>query len=917
MELTGLTRTTTPLLGRERECAEIDRVLDSATAGESAALIVRGEAGIGKTALLDYAAERASEMLVLCATGVEAESDLAFAGLYGLVRPITGFLGQLPAPQAEALQGALGLGPSSGADRFLISAAVLSLLAAAAEDRPVLCVIDDGQWLDAPSADALVFAARRLRADRVAILFGAREGEPRRFEAAGLPELLLAGLDDGSAAEVLAVRAGEAAPAVRSRLLAEAHGNPLALIELPAGLTDAQLAGVAPLPETIPLTPRLQAVFRQRIERLPEESQVALLIAAADDTGEVTIVLGAAAELGLDRHALDPAEAAGLIRAVASQLAFRHPLVRSALYEAATVGRRQDVHAALAAVLTGEEHADRRVWHQAMATMTADEEVAAALEASARRAQIRAAHASAATAFLQSAELSGDDERRVNRVAAAAHAAWNAGQPDRARAAIARALPAASGELRAQLLHLSGLIEARTGSLRDAYAILLEGAEASGDPSLALEMLFEAAEAATFSGDLDHVVELGRRVAQIPVATDGDRFKLTALTAFARLFGGDHEAATALFNEALERADGLDDPRALLWAADVASVGQELGTGLPFASRAVELARGQGRLALLHEALRRQTMELVWNSQFELAYAAAHEGYRLSLDIGYGSGSHLANMAIVEAAFGREGDARRHAEEALVLGQRRGSAYLVSTAVWTLGFIELTAGRATEAANRLLGLTSFERSDANPIISLPAIPDAVEAALRAGRRGEAADRLELFRSWEAQSPSKSRHALLARCEALLRERDPDEGFGEAIALADALPPFQRARTELLYGEWLRRERRRQDARVHLRAALELFRSLGTVPFAERAEAELRATGETARKRDPSTLDELTPQELQIAGMVAEGMTNKEIASQLYLSPRTIDYHLRKVFSKLGIASRTELVRQGLPARKPA
>ena len=315
--------------------------------------------------------------------------------------------------------------------------------------------------------------------------------------------------------------------------------------------------------------------------------------------------------------------------------------------------------------------------------------------------------------------------------------------------------------------------------------------------------------------------------------------------------------------------------------------------------------------------MRRLAVEFLWLSQFDLAYAAAQEGYRLSLDLGHGSGGHLVNMAAVEATWGREQDARRHAEEALALGQRRGSWFPAIMAEWTLGLIDLAAGRPAEAANRLFAVTSAGHPDRNPIIALEVMPDAIEAAARAGLHDQAAMRLDDFRGRVRAAPTQPRLALLARCEGLLGTRNLDEAFGEALAAASALSPLQRARTELLYGEWLRRERRRTDARGHLRAALEIFRTLGAVPWAERAETELRATGETARKRDVSAAEQLTPQELQIAGLVTEGLTNKEIAAQMFLSPRTVDYHLRKVFIKLGIASRTDLVRDGLPRRNIA
>jgi DNA-binding CsgD family transcriptional regulator len=906
------------LLGRERECAVIDRLLGDASRGVAGALVVRGEAGIGKSALLGYAIQQATPgTLVLRADGVEVESDLAFAGLHGLLRPVLAHLGELPETQSAALAGALGLAPSTHSDRLLIGAAVLGLLAAAAEHRPTLCVVDDGQWVDRPSADALVFTARRLRAERLAMLFGARDGEVRRFEAAGVAELPLTGLGRSAAAAVLAARARNAAAAVRKRLLAEAGGNPLALLELPAGLSQAQLGGRASLPEAIPLSPRLEGVFRQRAGRLPDAAQAALLVAAADTTGDLSAVLRAVAGLGLPPDALDPAEGAGLIRTAERRVTFRHPLVRSALYQGATASQRQRVHAALAGAFSGEEHADRQVWHQAMATLTGDEEVAAALEASAHRAQLRAGHASAATAFLRAAELSTDEPRRVRRIAAAASAAWHAGQADRAREAIARALPLATGELRAQLLHVSGVIEHRTGSLQEAWTRLVEGAEATSDASLKLEMLLEAAGAPNMAGDFAKAAEALRRAASVSPVSARDRMINTIARGYLKLLAGEHEQAQSVLADAVKQAGALDDPRALVWASHTASAAGDGEGSLRCASRAVEAARRQGLLSLLPLSLQRQSMQLFSASSFDQAYAAAEEGCRLSIDLGHGQGWHLVNMAAVEAVWGREQDARRHAGEALTLGERSGWIYTANIARNVLGFIDLSMGRPDQAADRLLALTDPRQPDFNPVVAQAAIADAVEAAIRASRHEEAAGRLVMACGWVTRAPTLARRALFARCQALLGERDPDEAFGEAIEYASALPPLERARTELLYGEWLRRERRRTEARAHLHAALELFQILGAVPWAGRTEAELRATGETARKRDPFAVAELTPQELQIAGLVADGLTNREIAAQLFLSPRTVDYHLRKVFPKLGIGSRTELVRHVLAQRASA
>ena len=904
------------LLGRERECETVGLLLSSAARGHSGAVVIRGEAGIGKSALLDFAAHRAEGFTVLRTTGVEAESDLAFAGLYGLVRPILERLDQLPERQSAALAGALGVGPAMEADRLLVSAAVLGVLAAASEERPVLCLVDDAQWLDKPSADALVFAARRFVAERIAILFGAREGDARAFEAVGLPDLLLSGLDHEAARNVLAARAAQAAPGVRERLLEEAGGNPLALLELPGGLSDRELTGREALPESLPLTPRLHEVFRRRIEHLPGAVQVALMIVAADDTGDVATVLRAAAELGLPTDALDPAEADGLIRISRGRVWFRHPLVRAAMYDGATLTRRRRAHGSLAAVLSGDEHVDRRAWHQAMATLTSDEDVAIALEGSGRRAELRSAHASAATAYLRAADLSTDAGARVSRLAQAAQAAWAAGQPDRARGAIEEALPAADGELRAKLLYLKGVIESRVGRVQDAYGWLLESAEITSDTSFRFELLVEATEAAAYAGELEAVAEISRRQTLLSPVSERDRFLLASGRGWVAVWAGDHAAAEAGFTDALRRASALEDPRALVWAADAALAAFGFGAGLPYANRAVELAREQGLLSLLPMALHRQATALQWNSAFDRAYTAAQEGYRLALEVGYGAGVHLATMAFVEAVRGRTEEARTRAQEALAIGRRSGSNLLADTAELTIAFVDLAAGKPEAAADRLFALTAADRPRGHRLFALAAVPDLVEVAARIGRQSEVREPLARYASWVGASGGETGLALLARCQALTGQRDPAEGFSEALDRAAALAPFERARTELLYGEWLRRQRRRVEARPHLRTAVEVFHSLGTIPWQERAEAELRATGETTRKRDVSTLDQLTPQEFQIATLVAAGMTNRDIAAQLYLSPRTIDYHLRKVFSKLGIASRSELVREDLLQRDP-
>jgi DNA-binding CsgD family transcriptional regulator len=896
------------LVGREGECARIDELLEGALAGESGALIVRGEAGIGKSALLDYAAARAEGIQLLTTAGVEAEADLGFAGLYGLLRPILGRLSELPELQAKALAGALGLAPSASSERFLVSAAVLGLLAEAAEERPVLCLVEDAHWLDTPSAEALVFAARRLRAERVAIVFAVREGEGRTFEGGGLPELLVTGLADEDARALLSESSDEIESSVRERVLVEAAGNPLALLELPAGLSEEQRAGIEPLPDAIPLTARVQATFAARVEGLPAATQTMLMVAAADDTGDVSTVMSAAAELGVTAEALDPAEAAGVVRTDGARVAFRHPLVRAAVLGSATLAQRQRAHAALAAVLQGEEHADRRVWHHALATLTADENVAAALEVAARRSQLRGGHASAATAFERAAELSDAEPSRTRRLGEAAGAAWAAGQAERARGLVERSLPHAGGLQRVRLLHLSGVIEARSGWLPDALAPVLEAIEGSEDASLTLELLRDAYEFAGSAGNRDQLVEITRRAAKVEPATETDGFIAAAIMAWGSELSGDYARGALLAPAAIERAERLDDPRCLIWATAIADREGSWGDGLPHANRAVALARERGLVSVLPQALAAQSTELIGRSRFDLAYSTAEEGRRLALDIDqpFFAGWNVINLATVEALRGQEDEARAHVDVLQQLTTASGANLTTILGERVLGLLDLTLGRPAEALERL---RRFATAPAG-VLTIPhrvlQLPGAVEAAVRAHQLDEAADHLARFQEWVEQFPTPDRLALLARCQALAAESDAEPHFVRSIELAEALSPFERARSKLLYGEWLRRERRRVDARPHLRAALELFQQLALPPWEERARSELRASGETARRRDPSTRDDLTPQELQIAHLVAEGLANREIGAQLFLSPRTIDYHLRKVFAKLQIASRTDL-----------
>ena len=890
----------------------IDGLLEAAARGDSGSLVLRGEAGIGKSALLGYAAERATGMQVLRVVGMEDESDLAFSGLHGLLWPVVGRLNELPAPQREALAAALGLGPPEGSERFLISAGVLSLLAAAAEERPVVCLIDDAQWLDVPSADALMFTARRLAAEGVVLLFAVREDDRRRLETRGA-EIVLDPLDREQAVALLESVGREVASSVRERLLSEAAGNPLALLELPSGLSDEQLAGRMGLPDAIPLTARLQAAFQRRVEGMPADTRAALLLAAADGSGELQVLFQAAGALGLSGDALDPAEQEGLVAIVGERLSFRHPLVRSAVYESATFSDRRRAHAALAAACSAETQTDRRVWHRAIATLTADEEIAVELEASADRSRARGGHASATTAYERAAQLSTTESARARRLTAAAGAAFIAGQIERASSLIDRSLPTADRPSRAQLLGLRGMIDGFGGSLADAVSSLMEGIELSDNASFSLGMVLEACWPAMSLADYDQLLRLCLRAAEFSPVTDHDRFIVALLTGLAAEFEGDYDRGAALATEASEIAERLVNPRCLIWLAG--SVGRlgNWGDGLRHASRAVRLARERGYVATLPQALEAQASQLIGLSQFDLAYAVADEARQLALDLGvpWAAFWAVADLAYVDSVRGDEELARAHLKE---LAQLTTSASPAVAAGMNraLGTLALGLGRPSEALDRLLASIAPVRPQSNPML-VAGVPDAMEAAARAERSEEMAGHLARYANWVESFPNPARRALLARCQALADEVDAERQFADAIGLVDALAPFDRARTQLLYGEWLRRERRRTDARPHLRAALETFEQLRVSPWAERARSELRASGETARSRDASTRDQLTPQELRVADLAASGLTNAEIGAQLFLSPRTIDYHLRKVFAKLDIASRSDLARVSLSA----
>jgi DNA-binding CsgD family transcriptional regulator len=904
------------LYGREAERAAIGRVLEAARRSRSGALVLRGEPGVGKTALLTYATERAADMRVLRGAGVESESELPFASLHQILRPVLGRSDAIPPPQATALRGALGLAPAYGHDRFLIALAVLSLLSELAEERPLLCVVDDAQWLDPASADALLFVARRLDAEGIALLLATSDTGGAAFRRSDLPEFVVRGLDQDASDALLRERLGSPpAPRVRDVLSELTRGNPLALIELSAALTGGQLQGREPLPEHPRVGMALEHAFLTRAGRLPGPTQTLLLVAAAEGTGDLGLVLRAAAKLGVDSGSLEPAELAGLVQVDEAGIVFRSPLVRSVVYRAAPFGRRQAAHRALADALAGEADADRRTWHRSVAAVAPDDAVAEELDRSAERARRRGGYAAAAAALERAADLTSARAGTGRRLAAAAADAWMAGRADRTRELLERAGPLVSEpQLLADLDYLRGLLELDSGNRQVAYQIFLTGSQsvAPVDTQRAVRMLTEAGRTAWADADIPRMIEVGRRMEALELPGQGPEvFPVKAMIGLGRLGQGDAATAVPLIRAAVSQAD-RDDPEQLHIAGAVSMFTGADRTAHELLTHATARARALGAVAMLPRTLGTLAPLEMWQGDFPSATAHASEGLRLARETGleHAATQFLAALAWIAAVQGRTEDCVALAAAALNPGGIRPLRSAVAIATWALALSDIGIGSWSEAIARLEAVAAPQSPVSHPMVARLAAADLVEAAHRVGRLDLAQTALARFESFARPSAAPWTLALLSRCRALLSAgATAGRFFQEALQRhADGGRPFDEARTRLLYGEFLRRGRRRAEARAQLRGALETFERLGASPWEERAGAELRATGETARKREPGTLTRLTPQQLQIVRLVTEGATNKEAAAQLFLSPRTVDYHLRNVFVKLGISSRAELIR---------
>jgi DNA-binding CsgD family transcriptional regulator/tetratricopeptide (TPR) repeat protein len=896
------------------ECAVLDGLVADIRRGEGRSLVVGGEAGIGKTALLEYLVASVSDLTVVRAVGVESEMELAFASLHQVCAPLLDRLEGLPIPQGQALEIVFGLSAGAAPDRFLVALGVLSLFSEVAEERPLLCVVDDAQWLDRASALALAFVARRLVAEPVGIVFAARVPSGALVN---IPELEVRGVSNGDARTLLDSALGfKLDERVRDRIVAEMRGNPLALLELPRGLTATQLAGGFGLTEAQALSGPIEESFVQRLRTLSDEAQRLLLVAAAEPVGDPFLLRRAAERLGLDPAAARAAEAEGLL-AIAERVTFRHPLVRSAAYRSGAVQDRRSVHLALAEVTDREADPDRRAWHLAAAAAGPDERVASELELSAGRAQARGGLAAAA-AFLQRAvALTEEPGRGAERALAAAEASFQAGAMDEA----VRLLTAAEGyrldgfqSARADLLRGHIAMVSRYGN--EAAPLLLQAARRLEpfDLSLARRAYMTAWSAAVTAhhlGGADALREICRAVRALPPLPPDPHPLDLVLEGFAVLITDGHAVATPVLQRAAKEALQLPVEDVVRWGFQVpgASSATWDDNAIVVYERQAQLVRDAGALAELPIHLQSLALERAWLGDLSGAGRLMAESESISTS----TGIQVPPFALLRilGLQGREAEASALIEAVIQQGTAQGQGIGVMVAYWAAAVLYNGLGRYEEAASAAGEVVT---NGILPWLSMWALFELVEAAARVGDTDLGRDALDRLAATTQPAGTSFALGIEARSRALLADGDDAEE-----SYRDAIKQFSRtrlrpelARTHLLYGEWLRREGRRVEARERLRTAHEMFVAIGMEAFAERTRRELLAAGATVRRRSPETRDELTPQEEQIARLARDGLSNPEIGAKLFLSRRTVEWHLGKVFAKLGVASRADL-RDSLPS----
>ncbi len=901
------------LLGREREREVLERLLEGARAGHGGVLVLHGEPGVGKTALLDHAVEIGHGFRVVRTAGVEGEMELPYAALQQLCAPILDLTERLPDPQRNALAVAFGRSAGQAPDPFLVGLAVLGLVSEAAEERPMLCVVDDAQWLDRASARALAFVARRLLAEKIALLFAAREGGADALAA--FPEVRVGPVGQRDARVLLeSVLPARVDERVLERILLETRGNPLALLELPRGMTPAQLAGGFGLPAALPTSARIEESFTRRLSRLPHDARRFLLVAAADPTGDLALVSRAAQRLGIPESAARTVESDGLLM-LGAGVAFRHPLARSAVYRASVAEERSEIHRALADATDPAVDPDRRAWHRAQAASMPDEDVAADLQRSAARAQARGGFAAAAAFLERSSVLTLDPTRRAARALAAAQAKQQAGAFDEA---LTLASNAEAGPLdvsqRAQVDLLRARISFAADRGKEAPLLLLTAAKAFEplDVRQAREIYLDALTAALFAGRL--AVACGaREVAAAARAAPASGIPTSAadllLDGLALLITEGADAGTPALRHALHafQSDGIATEEGLRWrwlAGRTAGFIWDYEGWDSLTTRQIRAAREAGALAQLPLALSTRVGVHLFAGEIPTAASLVEESDALADATDSRIVPPYGGLAL--AAFrGREDEVTRsvvvRTEEFVARGEGMG----LTVAHWVTALLRNGQGRYDDA------FASAEAAAADPRelwFSNFALIELIEAASRSDRSERAEEAVEILGESTGASGTPWALGVEARSRALLAHGGEAETlYREAIdRLAPTRLRVDLARAHLLYGEWLRRERRRLDAREELRGAYDLFSNFGMDAFAERARIELRATGEHARKRTVDTVDQLTPQEAHVARLAALGHTNREIAAQLFISPSTVEYHLGKVFRKLDVKSRTQL-----------
>jgi DNA-binding CsgD family transcriptional regulator len=902
-------------LGRTREREHLDAMLAQARAGRSAVLVIRGEPGIGKTALLRYAARQASGLRIVEVEGVQAEMELLFAGIHQLCAPLLDGIQALAAPQRDALRIALGVVSGEAPERFLVSVALLNLLAATAEERPLLCLVDDAQWLDAASVQALGFVARRLLAEPVAMIFALREPATTRA-LGGLAQLSLEGLDDGDARALLSRAVpGRLDDHVRDRIVAESKGNPLGLAELSQRMSPAERAAGFATPPDGDLPGRLEQRYLRRVAGLPEATQRLMLLAAAEPLGDATLLWRAAERLSTDPGALAPAIEAGLL-AIDDRVRFSHPLVRSAVYRAASLDARRRVHGALAEVSDPEFASDRRAWHRALAAAEPDEAVAADLEHSAGRAQSRGGLAAAAALLERATALTPDPALQAQRALAAAEASFQAGEFEATQRLLATAESGPLDDLqraRAALLRGHAAVVSRYGN--EAATLLLEAARRIEpfDLSLARRAYLTAWSAAVTAhhlGGADILREVSQAVRALPpLSADAHPLDLV-IEGFALLVTDGHAAAMPVLRRAGKEVLDLPVEDVLRWGWQVGGVRSATwdDDAIAVYERQARLVRDAGALAELPVHVQALALERSWRGDLSGARRLIAESESISTS----TGNQIPPFALLRilALQGREAEAAPLIEAVIRESTIRGQGIAVMVAHWAAAVLYNGLGRyeeATAAAGEVVTHSVL------PWLSMWARIEQVEGAVRVGDMERARDGLEALAATTQPAGTGFALGVEARCRALLADGvEAEASYREAIRqLERAGVRTELARAHLVYGEWLRGEGRLGEARASLRTAEEMFAEIGMEAFGQRAGGELAAAGAKLRKRPPEAHEELSPQEEQIAGLARDGLTNAQIGAQLFLSPRTVEWHLHKVFGKLGIESRGGL-RAALP-----